>query len=212
MEKEPIKMSQLFKRSSFLLAGGLLLFSCSGEQGNKATPGTVTDSTQVAREPNPFPFYKSLSVRPGLHFEVVSWGKGVDSVGGYLILMSDSTRNNFKSLSDEREGIITDSWNMDLDNDGNPEIYVELSTGGNQKDLNVYEYAGNSFQKITFPGLSSRAKKTYGGNDQFKIKNGDLFRTYSVVDPDSANKVAEVKTLQYRLRGNTFSVDELSEE
>lgn len=212
MEKETIKMSQFFRTSSFLLAGCLLLFSCSDEPKDKVASGTGTDSTQVAKQPNPFPFYKSLSVRPGLHFEVVSWGKGVDSVGGYLILMSDSTRNNFKSLSDEREGVITDSWNMDLDNDGNPEVYVEVATGKNQKDLNVYEYNGNSFQKITFPGLSNRAKKTYGGNDQFKIKNGDLFRSYSVIDPDSVNKVAEVKTLQYRLRGNSFSVDELDEE
>ncbi|MES2827522.1 MAG: hypothetical protein V4687_05200 [Bacteroidota bacterium] len=160
-----------------------------------------------------FPFYKNIEIRPGLNFEIVSWGKGVDSVGGYLVLLSDSLKNNYKSLSNEREGLITDAWNMDLDNDGNPEIYIELLTKKNLSDLTVYEYAGGSFNKITFPGLSSSLKKAYGGNDKYMIKEGDLYRTFPVVNPrDTTEKAGDLKRVKYRLSGNSFSTSEVKEE
>ncbi|MNY30073.1 hypothetical protein D3C86_1641590 [compost metagenome] len=127
--------------------------------------------------------------------------------------MSDSVRNNYNSFSNERKGIITDVWNMDMDNDGNPEIYIELLSKKNVLDLNVYEYSGGDFRKITFPPLSSNMKKNYAGNDKFLIKNGDLFRTFPVVNPkDTTVKAGEVKMIQYRLNGNSFSVDEVKQE
>ncbi|WP_449439397.1 hypothetical protein [Pedobacter steynii] len=126
--------------------------------------------------------------------------------------MSDSLKSNYKSFSNERNGIITDAWNMDLDNDGNPEIYIELLSKKNVHDLNVFEYSDGNFNKITFPALSDRAKKTYGGNDKFVIKNGDLFRTYPIVNSkDSTEKDGSLKTLQYRLSGNSFSISEIKE-
>ena len=164
-----------------LLAGGMFLFSCAPENPPKEQ-SAIPDQGEAQKQANPFPFYKDISVRPGLDFEVLSWGKGVDSVGGYLILMSDSAKNDYKSLSNERKGIITDAWNMDLDNDGNPEVYIELQSDQNALDLNVYEYSRNGFQKITFPGLSSKMKKIYAGNDKFFMKNGDLFRSFPVVN------------------------------
>lgn len=102
-----------------------LLFMISCGEGDKPTANTTQQNVSTIKK-DQFPFYKDIPIRPGLNFEVVSWGKGVDSVGGYLILLSDSLKNNYKSLSNEREGIITDAWNMDMDNDGNPEVYIEL--------------------------------------------------------------------------------------
>jgi len=201
-----MKHKELFLKP-FLLAGSLLfLLSCAQDTPPKdvAPGGSVTEV-----QANPFPFYKDISVRPGLNFEVLSWGKGVDSVGGYLILMTDSAKNDFKSVSNEREGIITDAWNMDLDNDGNPEVYIELKSNKDMLDLNVFEYSRNGFQKITFPGLSSSLKKIYQGKDKFFMKNGDLFRSFQVVNAEDTTQKAAVKTLQYKLNGNSFSVDEV---
>jgi hypothetical protein len=199
-----------FFLKSLIVSGGLmLLFSCGQDNGAKVD-ASASKQAAVQRQPDPFPFYKNLSVRPGFNFEVLSWGKGVDSLGGYLILMSDSARNDFKSFSNERKGIITDAWNMDLDNDGNPEVYIELLSDKNKLDLNVYEYSRNGFQKITFPGLSSRMKKIYAGNDKFTIKNGDLLRTFPIVNStDTTQKPGAIKTLRYSLNGNSFSVDEV---
>ncbi|PWS29367.1 hypothetical protein DHW03_06000 [Pedobacter yonginense] len=188
-----------------LVAGVLFCFACTEEKPKEVK----VEPTKV--EKNPFRFYKDIEVKPGLNFEVLSWGKGVDSIGGYQILMSDSVHSNFKSTAVERKGIMTDVWNMDLDNDGNPELYVQLLSKKNVYDLNVFEYAGNNFNKIGFPSLSTTQKKGYEGNDKFFIKNGDLFRSFPVTDPaDSTKKI--VKTYQYKLSGNSFSTSEIKPE
>lgn len=161
------------------------------------------------KQPNPFPFYKSIEIKPGYYFEVVSWGKGVDSIGGFLILMSDSAKNNYRSISVERKGIVTDAWNMDLDNDGNPEIYVQTVVRKNVADLNVYEFSGD-FNKISFPGISTM--KGYQGDDKFFVKQGELFRSVPIVQSDSGKTVTLVKTLKYRLSGNSFSSSEIKPE
>lgn len=192
---------------SGLVCGALFFFTaCSNDE--KSTTVTKTE-IEATKTKNPFPFYKSIEIKPGYHFEVLSWGKGVDTLGGYLILMSDSVKNNYKSLSEERKGIITDAWNMDLDNDGNPELYVQYVVRKDVNDLNVYEFSGNSFNKISFPGLNSNLKKGYEGNDKFFVKNGDLFRSVPVITSDSGKTTTLVKTLQYRLSGNSFSTSEV---
>ncbi|RZL61956.1 MAG: hypothetical protein EOO93_11205, partial [Pedobacter sp.] len=142
--------------------------------------------------------------------EIVSWGKGADSIGGYQILMSDSVKNNYKSAAVDRNGIITDAWNMDLDNDGNPELYIQLVSKKNNSDLNVFEYSGGNFNKIGFPSLTSNQKKGYSGNDKFFIKNGDLFRSFPVKDEADSTKTIS-KTYQYKLGGNSFSTSEVKQ-
>lgn len=203
-----MKLTNAIKFSFLMLGTALFYTACSSDE--KPTAVVQTD-TGKAKSANPFSFYKSIEIKPGYHFEVVSWGKGVDSVGGYLLLMSDSVKNNYKSLSEERKGIIEDAWNMDLDNDGNPELYVQYVVRKNVNDLNVYEFSGNSFNKISFPGLSSNLKKGYEGNDKFFVKNGDLFRSVPVVTTDSGKTTTLIKTLQYRLSGNSFSASEVKE-
>lgn len=196
---------------SAFFVGLLSLISCTNEP---AEVKQTSSENKVAKQGlNPFPFYKEIAVTPGFGFEVVSWGKGVDSLGGYLILMSDSVKNNFKSFAVERAGIITDAWNMDLDNDGNPEIYVELKTEQTKGDLNVFEYSRGNFQKISFPGLPSKLKKLYEGNDKYFIKEGELFRSFPVVNPqDTTEKAGDLKVVRYSLRGNQFSTSEVEAE
>jgi len=189
----------------FLIAGMLFCFSCSEDK-----PAEIKQETPKAFS-NPFKFYKDIEVKPGLNFEILGWGKGPDSIGGYQILMSDSVRNNYKSEAVERKGIITDAWNMDLDNDGNPELYIQLLSKKNVLDLNVFEFAGGDFNKVSFPSLSAAQKKGYSGNDKFFIKNGDLFRSFPVKDETDSTKTM-TKIYQYSLRGNRFSISEMKQE
>ncbi|MCX2575039.1 hypothetical protein [Pedobacter sandarakinus] len=184
-----------------LLAGMLFCLACTEEQ-TQAVKETIP---QVAK--SPFKFYKDLEVRPGLNFEVLSWGKGVDSIGAYQILMSDSSRKSYKSNAVARNGVIGDAWNMDLDNDGNPEIYVQLETNS-MLDLNVFEYVGNGFNKINFPSLSPQQKKLFKGNDRFYLKNGDLFRSFNAQEKADSTKQT-TKVYQYKLAGNSFSSSEV---
>ena len=204
-----MKLISFNKTASLAIAGLLFLVACTSEE--KPSP-VATNPTVAVKQVNPFPFYKNIEIKPGYHFEVLSWGKGVDTVGGYLLLMSDSVRNEYKSIAVERKGIITDAWNMDLDNDGNPEIYVQYVVRKNVTDLNVFEFAGNSFDKISFPGLSANLKKGFEGNDKFFVKNGDLFRSVPIVSTDSSKTTTLIKTLKYRLSGNSFSTSEVKPE
>ncbi len=194
-----MKLQQYTLQHLFCITGMLFCLACSQEKPKEIKTETVTV------QKNPFRFYKDIEVKPGLNFEIVSWGKGVDSIGGYQILMSDSIHNHYRSAAIDRKGIITDAWNMDLDNDGNPELYVQLLSKKNVSDLNVFEYAGGDFNKISFPSLNSNQKKGYVGYDKFFIKNGDLFRSFPV--KDSTETIT--KTYQYKLSGNSFSTSEV---
>lgn len=200
-----MKLIDAIKLGVLSLTAIVFVAACTGDDQKTETPVATTTTKTV----NPFPFYKSIEIKQGYHFEVISWGRGVDTVGGYILLMSDSLKNNFRSLNAERNGIITDAWNMDLDNDGNPELYIQYLVRKNVNDLNVYEFVNNSFDKISFPGLSSDMKKGYEGNDKFFIKNGDLFRSVPVVSIDSGKTTTLIKTLKYRLSGNSFSASEV---
>ena len=200
-----MKIIDTIKLGVLSLTAIVFVAACTSDGKPTETPVVAATTKTV----NPFRFYKSIEIKQGYHFEVVSWGKGVDTVGGYILLMSDSLKNNFRSLNAERNGIITDAWNMDLDNDGNPELYLQYLVRKKVNDLNVYEFVNNSFDKISFPGLSSDMKKGYEGNDKFFIKNGDLFRSVPIVSIDSGKTTTLVKTLKYRLSGNSFSVSEV---
>jgi len=191
-----------FKSVFAAIAISMVVVAC----GDSKKPISVEQKVVETKAPNPFPFYKSIEIKPGYYFEVVSWGKGVDSIGGFLILMSDSIKNNYKTISVQREGVITDAWNMDLDNDGNPEIYVQTLVRKNVADVNVYEF-NNDFNKISFPGVSSL--KGYQGDDKFFVKNGDLFRSVPIVQTENGKTTTLVKTLKYRLSGNSFSSSEV---
>lgn len=181
------------------------MLGCTNNNESSVQPlSTETKTVQ----PNPFSFYKDIELKPGYHFEVLSWGKGVDTIGGLQLLMSDSLKNNYKSMAAEREGIITDAWNLDLDNDGDPEIYVQTLVHKNVTDVQVYEFRDNGFSKISFPEISEM--DGYEGNDKFFVKNGDLFRQVPLVAVDSAGKsVTVVKTFEYKLNGNSFSKSEV---
>jgi hypothetical protein len=198
-----MKFENFIKSSFAILLLLTILTSCNEDDKQVLEP----KQAPLAKSLNPFPFYKSIEIKPGYYFEVVSWGKGVDTIGNFLILMSDSVKNKYKSISVERNGIITDAWNMDLDNDGNPEIYVQSVVRKNVNDLNVYEFNGNDFNKISFPGITSM--KGYEGNDNFFVKNGDLFRAIPIVQRDSGKTTTLIKTIKYRLGGNSFSSSEV---
>lgn len=202
MSRIKMKLQKYTLQHLLCITGMLFCLACTEDKPKEVAVAPVKASK------NPFPFYKDIEVKPGLNFEIISWGKGVDSIGGYQILMSDSIRNNYRSAAVDRKGIITDAWNMDLDNDGNPELYIQLLSKKNVSDLNVFEYAGGDFNKISFPALNDKQKKGYTGNDKFFIKNGDLFRSFPVKDTADSTKTV-TKTLQYRLSGNSFSANEV---
>lgn len=182
---------------------------------------TATEKKEVKPEtrvilPEPFRAHKVVEVRPGLTFDIVSWGRGSEQSGAFLILRSDSSAIKYRSVSAELEGKITDAWNMDMDSDGNPEIFVQATEGGAKDNLvmYVYEFDDNgSAREIRFPDLTSATMKQYRGKDSVYVKEGSLFREFPLFESSDTSAVRAVgkKKLEYLLRGNSFSIKEHKE-
>lgn len=210
MPKLPTVIFQV--KSYYTSALSLLLLIMAISCTNNKTPKKVTSVPQKAIAiMEPFRFHKAIEVKPGLTLDVLSWGRGTESNGAYMVLRSDSTHMKYKSTSGELDGKIVDAWNMDMDSDGNPELFIQAQGEGEGSHLNmyVYEYSeGGSAQEINFPSLKGSQKEGYKGKDSVYIKDGILFRTFPIYDEaDSSNTpTSEKRTLIYKLRSNSFQV------
>lgn len=194
-----------------LLALCLTLFiSCTTEEKEPV----IVSKPIVKKIMEPFRFHKAIEVKPGLTLDIVSWGRGSNSVGGYLVLRSDSTHLNYRSITGELDGKIVDAWDMDLDSDGNPELYIQSQGEGEGSYLSMYIYEYNesgSNQQIRFPELGSSLKKGYKGSDSVYVKDGKLMREFPLYSTgDSASKATgEIRKLEYSLRSNSLNVKEI---
>ena len=188
-----------------------IFVSCTSEE-----PKKVESSITKVVLPQPFRYHKAIEVTPGLTYDVLSWGRGAEHFGQYMILRSDSSDLKYSTINKELEGDITDSWNMDMDADGNPEIFIQAK--GQDKDsyltMYVHEFTeSGSSQELKFPELTSATKKKYHGKDSVYIKEGSLFREFPLFEEaDTAGlKPIEKKVLEYKLRGNRFDIHEVKE-
>lgn len=188
----------------------VLFSSCTTEDKSPI----VINKPVIRKIMEPFRYHKAIEVKPGLTLDIVGWGRGSNSVGGYLVLRSDSTHLNYRSLSGELDGKIVDAWDMDLDSDGNPELYIQSRGEGEGSYLNmyIYEYSeGGSNQQIRFPELGSSMKKGYKGSDSVYVKDGKLMRQFPLYSTgDSASKsTGEIRKIEYSLRNNSLNVKEV---
>lgn len=198
----------IFPVFAFFIA---IISACSSEEPKQEPKPVVKKIMQ------PFRFHKAVEVRPGLTLDIVSWGRGSNSVGGYLVLRSDSTKMDYRSVSGELDGKIVDAWDMDLDSDGNPELYIQAKGEGKGSYLNmyIYEYSeGGSNQKLKFPELNSSLNEGYRGLDSVYVKDGKLMREFPVFDSNdsSSHKTGQSRKIEYSLRNNNFQYKELKEE
>lgn len=200
-------MLKLFLRSTLFALAVCTLAACGGDEAPQQT--LSQKKTALAQ---PFQFQRSLAIKPGLTYDILTWGRGIDSATALLILRSDSTHKQFRSTSGELKGKPLDAWDMDLDTDGNPELALQVQLANGISDLYIYEFdaAGNS-QSIRFPSLSDKAMKGYKGKDRIYIKDGNLRRDFLYQDPDSKEKAIK-RTLEYTLRNNALSINEIEEE
>ncbi|WP_207420754.1 hypothetical protein [Desertivirga brevis] len=197
-----------------VLSMALAASSCSSEDAPKQAAAPAVNPNKLTE---PFRFHKAIEVKPGLTFDVLSWGRGAEYVGAYMILRSDSSRAEYKSIHGELEGEITDVWNMDMDSDGNPELFIQAK--GQDKDsylkMYIYEFTeSGSQQQLRFPDITPSTKRSYRGKDSVFVKDGELFREFPLfeeADTAGVNPTGK-KLLQYSLRGNNFNVKEIKEE
>jgi hypothetical protein len=68
----------------------------------------------------PFRFHKMIEVSPGQTYDVLSWGRGSEEAGAFMILHSDSSAIKYTTTTGDLDGRIIDVYNSDMDVDGNP--------------------------------------------------------------------------------------------
>ena len=163
--------------------------------------------------PKPFKSHDKIEVMPGLTFDVLNWGKGADSLSSVIILRSDTARNSSTAFNLEIEGKYIETFNTDMDTDGNPEIIIYTTSNKKYSPANVYcfEYNGKEPSKIRFPDLTDKTNKQYKGKDKFYIHDGKLRREFDLFDnmEDEKAKPVGKKVVEYSIRGNTFDITEI---
>ncbi len=190
----------------------LAIAACRHDKDNSNKTARATLNKPAVMPP--FRFHERIEVVPGIDYDVLSWGRGTDSLGAYMILCSDSVDRKYTTTNGDLDGAIKDVFNSDLDTDGNPEIFILSQTADSTHygKVDAYEYNNDNARKLEFPKLSSRQKEGYHGGDSFVIKEDKIIRTYPVYDSDNRNAklTGEKKILEYSYHGNSFSVKQLS--
>ncbi|CAM3855801.1 hypothetical protein MUGA111182_13455 [Mucilaginibacter galii] len=177
-----------------------------------AAPSAVESPKVLA----PFRYHKTIEVAPGQSYDVLSWGRGSQTVGAFEILRSDSAAMKYTTTTGDLEGSIKDVLNADMDTDGNPEIFIhtQASDSTNAAKVFAFEYNNDKARELDFPRLTRSQRKGYRGNDNFFVKDGNLMREFDVFDEtDSlAKKPVQKRLIKYTLSGNSLSADQVSKD
>lgn len=103
-------------------------------------------------------------------------------------------------LSVNRNGVLSDAWKTDLDNDGNPEIVVIVGQlqGSNKGSADIHEWDGYKFASERAAQRISSEGAAYDGHDQYRIENGKLLREFPRFTNTGTSKVPSGEKALYQ--------------
>jgi hypothetical protein len=195
-----------------MLMGGILIAGCNQEQ-----KAPITRLESAPKIMQPFRFHKLIEVSPGEYYDILSWGRGATDTGAFAILHSDSSAREYVTTTGDLDGKIVDVYNSDMDVDGNPEILIQTKGKDttNYTKIYAFEYGSdNKANKRDFPRLTSSQRDGYRGGDNFYISEGKFIREFPIYDGNTAaaKTTGAKRKLEYGLRGNEFTVNQLSKD
>ncbi|QEM03870.1 hypothetical protein DIU31_010225 [Mucilaginibacter rubeus] len=199
----------------FALAISALMAGCGGQETKKPAAPTSPKKPELMA---PFRFHKLIEVSPGQSYDILSWGRGAEEAGSFMILHSDSSAIKYTTTTGDLDGAIIDVYNSDMDVDGNPEILIQAKSKDTTNYTSIYAFEFNDnnskANKLDFPKLTSSQRKGYRGNDDFYIKEGKLMREFPIFNGTGkdAKPSGAKRQLEYGLRGNEFTVKQLSKD
>lgn len=198
----------------FMLISCLIIVSGCNHDEKKVAQSPVTATKPAIAAP--FRFHKLIEVSPGEDYDVLSWGRGSQSTGAFLILHSDSSGKRYTTTTGDLDGTIVDVYNADMDLDGNPEILIQAKATdtANYATIYAFEFNNSKANKLDFPKLTRSQRQGYRGNDNFYIREGKFMREFPVYEGSSkdAKPTGAKRVLEYGLRGNSFTVKQLSKD
>ncbi|MDA0821605.1 MAG: hypothetical protein O3C28_04175 [Proteobacteria bacterium] len=115
--------------------------------------------------------------------------------------------NDIRTLSRvdvNRDGVVTNAWLTDLDNDDAFEIVVSVSQlgGGNIGAADIHEWNGFRFDSSRVARLSGAQEIGYQGYDQFEIVNGRLTRSFPRFEDKDGSRTpsGQMSNFEYRFK------------
>jgi hypothetical protein len=196
-----------------LLSICLLAAACQQPQKPVVTAPVVEKKPELMP---PFRFHKLIEVSPGNDFDIVSWGRGATTKSSFLILHSDSTNNQYVTTTGDLDGAIVDVYNTDMDMDGNPEILIQAKATdtANYATIYAFEFNNDKANKLDFPKLTKSQRQGYRGSDNFYIQDGKFMREFPIYGGNTkdAKPTGQKRLLQYGLRNNEFTVEQVSKD
>ena len=195
-----------------ILMGSILIAGCDQEE-----KAPITQINATPKVMQPFRFHKLIEVAPGEYYDILSWGRGSVDTGSFAILHSDSLAREYVTTTGDLDGKIVDVYNSDMDVDGNPEILIQTKGKDttNYAKIYAFEYGtDNKANKRDFPRLTSSQRDGYRGGDNFYISEGKFIREFPIYDGNTkeAKPTGAKRKLEYGLRGNEFTVKQLSKD
>jgi hypothetical protein len=188
----------------------------AGCGGNEPKTAEVKPTAKVPALMRPFRFHKLIEVSPGQSYDILSWGRGSQEAGAFMILHSDSSAIKYTTTTGDLDGSILDVYNADMDVDGNPEILIEVKSKDtiNRTGIYAYEFNESKANKLDFPKLNSSQRKGYRGDDNFYIRDGKLIREFPIFNGNTkdAKPTGAKRQLEYGLSRNEFTVKQLSKD
>jgi hypothetical protein len=206
-------MTNRFYLFALLIGAVAAIAGCNSNETKPAAASAVAKKPQLMA---PFRFHKLIEVSPGQSYDILSWGRGSQDAGAFMILHSDSSAIKYTTTTGDLDGAIVDAFNADMDVDGNPEILIQAKSKDTTKYASIYafEFNNNQANKLDFPRLNNSQRKGYRGNDNFYIRDGKLIREFPIYDGSGkdAKPTGAKRQLEYGLRGNEFTVKQLSKD
>jgi hypothetical protein len=206
-------MTNRFYLFALLIGAVTAIAGCNSNETKPATTSVVAKKPQLMA---PFRFHKLIEVSPGQSYDVLSWGRGSQDAGAFMILHSDSSAIKYTTTTGDLDGTIVDAFNADMDVDGNPEILIQAKSKDTTKYASIYafEFNNNQANKLDFPRLNNSQRKGYRGNDNFYIRDGKLIREFPIYEGSGkdAKPTGAKRQLEYGLRGNELTVKQLSKD
>jgi hypothetical protein len=206
-------MINRFYLFTFLIVAGTTIAGCSNDEKKPVSTSAAPKKPELMA---PFRFHKLIEVSPGQSYDILSWGRGSQDAGSFMILHSDSSAIKYSTTTGDLDGVIVDVYNADMDVDGNPEILIQTKSKDtiNYAAIYAFEFNNNHATKLDFPKLSTSQRKGYRGNDNFYIRDGKFMREFPIYSGTGkdAKPTGAKRQLEYGLRGNEFTVKQMSKD